>query len=408
MKIFLLFLVFFTTTTAVCENFPIKPIKIVVYTKAGGLIDVTARKLAKVIEEESVDVPIIIENLPGGAGQNALNKIINSEADGYSLLAVTNSFISQTISIGQKEKLDNLEYLAILAKDDECLIVNKNRNIKSIDDLINKSQNKPLIWAGPAAGGADNLFAKKVWKELGIKGKWLPYQSGKRAMLAVVGGYADVYVGNVGDILGFDDLEVLAISSKDSDLPTFKSYGINNLDNDVLWRGFAIKKGTSEEVKLALLKYFKKASQNKNWKDFLSSREVSPVFIEPVRAKKEVDIQIKNESLIVTDEKNSFLEYWHYFLAFILFLAFLLIVKVNKVNDLRFKKIVFSYEMFSFGYLLVYLVLIKLFGYYIASAIYIISYGKFLKLNTYSLFAIVIMWSLFSYYVFEKILNVVF
>ncbi len=67
-------------------DFPAKPIKIVVCTGPGGLIDITARKFSQVASKYT-DVNFIVENKPGAGGNVALKKILQSPADGYSLYA---------------------------------------------------------------------------------------------------------------------------------------------------------------------------------------------------------------------------------------------------------------------------------------------------------------------------------
>ncbi|MBL7031531.1 MAG: tripartite tricarboxylate transporter substrate binding protein, partial [Candidatus Marinimicrobia bacterium] len=69
-------------------DFPSKPIKIVVYTGPGGLIDITARKFTAVANKY-VDATFVVENKPGAGGIVALKKVLQSPEDGYSLYACT-------------------------------------------------------------------------------------------------------------------------------------------------------------------------------------------------------------------------------------------------------------------------------------------------------------------------------
>ena len=81
-------ILFFLLFGIVFGGFPDKPIKIVVYTGPGGLIDITARKFASVADKY-VDATFVVENKPGAGGIVALKKVLQAPEDGYNLYACT-------------------------------------------------------------------------------------------------------------------------------------------------------------------------------------------------------------------------------------------------------------------------------------------------------------------------------
>lgn len=301
-----------------------KSLKIIVYIKPGGLIDVSARKIAKILEDEYLDVPVVIENYPGAVGLKSLHYHLRQKPDGCQLMAITNSFISQIAGLGEKELLNKLHYLAMFARDYEALIINKNSEVKSVQDL----KLKELIWSGPAAGGTDHLFAKKVWQALGTTAKWLPYSSGKQGMLAVAGGYADVYVGNPGDVLGFQQLKILNVAAEKRlkefpDVRTFKEEGLNSLTGEVLWRGFAINKKVPKEKIKVLEKLLARVAKHPDWLNYLKTMSVEPALITGSSLQDMIDRQIQEEGKLNTTEQYSLADYWHYFVLFALILSLL-------------------------------------------------------------------------------------
>ena len=99
--LFFMLLFFFSleaqSSTKGKTDFPDKPIKIIVYTGPGGLIDVTSRKFAEVASRYT-DATFVVENKPGAGGIGALKKVLKLPADGYTLYACTKSNISKYLS----------------------------------------------------------------------------------------------------------------------------------------------------------------------------------------------------------------------------------------------------------------------------------------------------------------------
>ncbi len=266
-------------------EFPSKPIKIVVYTGPGGLIDITARKFAS-IADKYVDATFVVENIPGAGGIVALKKVLHAPEDGYNLYACTKSNIAKFIAVGGREYVNALHWTAMLMADPECVITNKQNYIYEWSDIVeNASKNSgDQIWVGPAAGGVDHVTAMKIWDEFGIEAKWIPYKSGGKAIAALFGEQGVAYVGNPRDALGNPDLYIAAVSSKQRlkafpDTPTFAELGVPNLDNEYMWRGFALKAGTPQDIIDWYEDLFIKVTADPEWQEFWNRGGIEVEFI---------------------------------------------------------------------------------------------------------------------------------
>ena len=96
------------------------------------------------------------------------------------------------------------------------------------------------------------------------------------------GGQGVAYVGNPADTSGRPDLIVCAVSSDERlpqypDAPTFKELGIEGLDNEVMWRGFSMKKGSPPEAVAWLQDLVEKVSQDPEWKEFFEEQAIKVV-----------------------------------------------------------------------------------------------------------------------------------
>jgi putative tricarboxylic transport membrane protein len=274
------------SVTPALAKFPERPVNIVVYLKPGGAGDIFARRFEK-IAAKYTDAKFVIVNKPGAGGMTALTSIVNGKPDGYNLAYVTKSNIAQFADTEAKIKIDDLDWLAMMVSDPESLIVLKSSPIRTFAQIVAdaKAKKGAQLWLGPAAGGNDHIMARKTWKALGIEGKWVPFESGDEAMVALMGGHGAVYVGNPGDVTGKPDLENAVISSPkrlDGDpwnkIPTFKELGVKGLDEEIMWRGFAIKKGIPDEVRKFYIDLITKVSNDPQWRKYIEDEGAEAVF----------------------------------------------------------------------------------------------------------------------------------
>ena len=272
-------------STAALAKFPTKPIKVVVYTKPGGAGDVFTRKFTA-IAEKYTDASFVVINKPGAGGVVAIKHILNSRADGYQLAFVTRSNIGKIVSTGGTIDVNELSWLAMMVSDPEAIITLKTSPINTWQQLVAdaKAKDGKQIWVGPAAGGNDHIMAMKTWKTVGIKAKWVPYKSGGKAMAALMGGHGIAYVGKPQDVIGRPDLKVAVISSPNriggefAVVPTFNELGVKGLDNEIMWRGFIIKKGVPQEAYDFYMVLFEKVNKDPKWREYIEKGGATPVL----------------------------------------------------------------------------------------------------------------------------------
>ena len=264
--------------------FPNRPIKLIVYTGPGGLIDSTARKFIDVASKYT-DATIVVENKPGAGGIVALKKVLQMPADGYTLFACTKSNISKIVATSGESYIPALDWIAMLMADPQCIIMRTDLEINSWADLVQDARNKQgdQIWVGPAIGGLDHVTALKVWEQVGISAKWIPYKSGNDAKAALLGDQGVAYVGNPQEADGNPNLHVVALSSPSRiaqfpDVPTFQECGIQGLDHEFMWRGFALKKGTPPEALAWYDELFRNVTDDPDWRGFWEKGGIDVVY----------------------------------------------------------------------------------------------------------------------------------
>jgi len=271
--------------TAAMAEFPTKPIKLIVYTKPGGAIDVFARKFSG-IAAKFTDATFVVVNKSGAGGIVAIKYILAGKSDGYQFAAVTRSNIGKIVSTGNKINVEDLDWMAMMVSDPEAIITNRTQAINSWEQIVADAKEKDgsQIWVGPAAGGNDHIMAMKTWEAAGIKAKWIPYASGGKAMAALLGGHGVVYVGNPQDVIGRPDLKVAIVSNSErlggdfADVPTFNEVGIKGHDNEIMWRGFMAKKGMPDDAKAFYTDLFAKVNADPEWQEYVKRGGATPLF----------------------------------------------------------------------------------------------------------------------------------
>ena len=277
-------LLMFISLNTLHAAYPEKPITIVVHSKPGSGIDITSRQLAN-IARKYTKATILVENKTGGSGIVAMRYVLSKKADGYTILAVTKSFISTVLLTKGGVKMSDFDFLACMVVDLEVLITNRHSSVRTLEDIIRDARKKKghQRWLGPLVGGVDHLMAVETWDKLGIKGEWIPYEGGADALAALMGKHGVVYVGNPVDVKGRPDLMIAAVAAPQRlpafpEAPTFLEKGYD-LKSEVLWRGYALKKGTDPEAVRYLTDLFRKISQDEEWLRFIHNTSAQPVFI---------------------------------------------------------------------------------------------------------------------------------
>ena len=286
------------------DVFPTKPIKLIVYTKTGGSIDTTARKFSDVAKKYTT-ATIVVENKPGAGGIVAMKYVLAAEANGNTLLACTKSNIAK-IAATNDPSLGAFHWLAMLMADPECIITRKDIRPSTWQELAADARDKQgqQIWVGPAWGGLDHIMALKTWEKAGFSAKWVSFQSGGKAKAELLGERGVAYVGNPSEVRSSpDELQVAAVSARNRlpqfpAAPTLRELGIEGLDEEFMWRGFAVKQGVPDEVLQWYGDLIKKVSADPEWRAFWE--------------KDGIDVQYRDSAEFTATVQSDFQEFAHY------------------------------------------------------------------------------------------------
>lgn len=251
-----------TASTAIAQDYPERPVMMMVSYGAGGATDFQARIVTMTAgNEDALGMPIAIINKPGAGGRVGWNWFATqADADGYTLAAYNvPHFIAQSIKGGVEYSADSFEPIANWGADPAVFIVSKDSPMNSMEDVVNFAKENPgkLTFSGAGLFVGHHIAALQLEKAAGVKMAYIPTKGGgAAAMKAVIGGDVMGGVNNLSDafraeqagnvkILGVFDLERNAFLP---DVPTLKEQGFEVDNASVNFRGIMVPKGTPDDV----------------------------------------------------------------------------------------------------------------------------------------------------------------
>ncbi len=254
------------------EGFPDRPIRIIVYTSPGGLIDVTARRFAEIARRYHDGHPFVVINRPGGGGIVAFENVLAQPADGHNILAVTRSNISKMVAIGREELIEAVDWHSYIMDNPHVLITNTTEGFPDWEALYRHARETPgdQLWLGVDIGGVKHISGVRMAEAADIDMRWIPYSSGGEAAAALIGNLGHVYLGNPRDSLASDDLGIAVVAAEERmalfpESPTFTELGIDGLEGELIWRGLALREGTPEPVREWWTTLVRKVTSDPDW-----------------------------------------------------------------------------------------------------------------------------------------------
>lgn len=175
------------TPLAQGQDYPVKPIKLIVPYPPGGTTDQMARILQRQLSEK-LGQQVVVDNKPGAAGVIGVESAAHSEPDGYTLV-FTNSGNS-TISAFKKipyDPIKDFQPISVVATVPLILAVRSSLPVENVRDFISLARSKPgqFNYGSTGVGGASHLASEYFDAVAGIKAEHVPYKGGAPAVMAL-------------------------------------------------------------------------------------------------------------------------------------------------------------------------------------------------------------------------------
>jgi tripartite-type tricarboxylate transporter receptor subunit TctC len=243
------------TAPAIAQDYPVKPIRLIVGFAAGGGNDIIARVFGQKLSE-SLGQPVIVENKPGGGAIVATDYVAKSAPDGYTLL-MSASGISINPAVYAKLPYDAInDFVAVseLAAFPLIMIVAQDSPIKSVAELVAFAKTNPDKANYGSSSASFQLVTELFKLKTGAPMQVIPYKSANESVLAVVSGQVTTTIADAGPVLqqvkgGTARALAVATAKRIEDLPDVPTLKEAGADVEaVLWSGIFVPKATPPAI----------------------------------------------------------------------------------------------------------------------------------------------------------------
>ena len=248
--------------SAFAEQYPSKPVKIIIPFPAGGVTDIAGRLIAQRLSER-LGQQFYIENIGGAGGNIGMAQAARAPADGYTVL-LSSSSVSVNPSLYNNMPFDPEKDLAPVTKaggSPNSWLVHPSfpaKNMKEFVELIKKEPGKYSV-GSPGAGTTPSLSIEQLKHDLKLSFVTVPFAGGGPMTQSLLGGHVPVVCGAIGNSVALikdGKIRALGITDKKRletlpDIPTLDELGIKDQEAETM-TGVFVPAGTPKEI-IALL-----------------------------------------------------------------------------------------------------------------------------------------------------------
>jgi tripartite-type tricarboxylate transporter receptor subunit TctC len=237
------------------ETFPNRTIRIIVPYAAGGSIDLTARVIAKNLQER-VGQSVIVEDKPGANAAIGIEDLMRSEPDGHTLIVLSDSPVTINVHLSpvNYDPLTDLVPISKVVSSPLILTANAHAAIASIADLVAAAKAKPLSYGVAGLGSSSYLAAELLKRELGVTMQAVTYRGGAPAAAAIASGEVSLGMTDTGSVLPMiASGQVVALGVAEPvrsrampNIPTLREAGVANF-SAMSWLALFAPRGTPDD-----------------------------------------------------------------------------------------------------------------------------------------------------------------
>ena len=251
------------------QNFPNKPVTLMVPYPAGGVSDVIARTL-NVTLAKYLGQPVLVENLGGASGAIAAQKVLNAPADGHIIFqgGPNELILAPMANAAFKYKSEEFRLVQMIAINPMAVLARKDLPVSNGDELVayakkSAATGTPMTYASVGPGSMYHLLGEHMSKLTGIAMTHVPYKGGAPAQQDLMAGLVDIFMTpfgkSHGQLVDEGKLKVVGVlSSERQDMfkkaPSFnESKALKGFVFE-MWSGYFVRKDTPEAIVQALHK----------------------------------------------------------------------------------------------------------------------------------------------------------
>ena len=272
-------------TSAHAQNYPSKPIHLVLPYAPGGIIDTAGRHLA-VRLSEGLGVSVVPENRPGAGGAVGADVTARSAPDGYTIILTDPALVSNpTLVPTTPYDLSKLQAISIIGSSPAVIVASQHLPVNSFAELLTYAKANPgkLNFASAGIGTAPHLAGEMIKLQTGIQMQHVPYRGIGSAYPDVLSGKVQLAFSSIAGAVAFTkDNRVKPLATTRSarsavypNVPTVAEFGLPGFDVD-LWIGVYAPAGVPPAILARLNSELKKAVEHPEMKAAMAKIGIEP------------------------------------------------------------------------------------------------------------------------------------
>ena len=294
---------------AQAQDYPTRPIHLIVAFVPGGATDTMARQIQQDLGE-ALGQPVIVENRPGASGYLAWNYVANAAPDGYTLMMAENALaISQGLFKKASSTFDPVKQydaIAHVATSPLALVVANRVKANSVAELIalaHAMAPQKMNYASAGIGSVAHLVFEVFRDGAGIDAVHIPYKGGGAAIADILGGQVEMHMASIqvaAQLAKAGRLRALAVTSKTRspalpDVPTLTESGLKLAEVDMnFWYAIFGPKGMPDAVKAKISKAVERVMSDPKVRERLARLDIVPDYLPADRLETKLTNEIAN------------------------------------------------------------------------------------------------------------------
>ena len=272
--------------SATAQDFPNKPIRIIVPYSPGGGTDAVARMMAQRLTV-TLGQSVVVENRPGASANIGSEFVARAPADGYTILVTAPNFTtSEALYDKLTWRFDDFIPVIHLVRYANVLVASPHSKMASVPDMVSRAKAAPgMMTYGSAGTGSNSHLAMELLKQrVGINPEHVPYKGSGPLKTDLLGNHLLLGVDGLGgmiELIKTGQVKALAVLAPRRtplwpDVPSLGDFGINDVDGNG-WYGALLPAGTPAAVVTKLHSAFAAALAMPEMRERLTAMGVEPV-----------------------------------------------------------------------------------------------------------------------------------
>lgn len=276
------------STDASGDDYPNKPIEVIVPAGAGGDTDLNTRIMAKYLEEE-LGQSIVISNVAGAGGSTGINQLLSSKPDGYTVLSYHNAMLVNNIYGLDDYTYEDFKFAGIgIVDQSNTFLASKDAEFNDIESLIEYAKEHPgEVKVATEIGSMTHLQVLEFEAKADVKFNVVDVGGASDKITALLGGRVDIVptsLGLVQDYLNSGDFVALGVIADERleavpDVETFKEQGIDMSIDKVFYWAFPLE--TPDEIVSKFSEAMKSVVENESFQEEIKNAWLEPQYLDP-------------------------------------------------------------------------------------------------------------------------------